>query len=327
MARMRTRARHPRPSTSAPPWPVAVNHHRERHGGGVEPNSLTSTDGGVRTLNPDPEPSRRPGFDTVAAGLAGLFMLGAGVWALVSPRTFAAVVGFDYSEHFLHDAGAFQIGIGLSLLLALIWRDPRATVLAAFLAANTVHAINHATDLDLGGRSLDAWLLGALSVLVAFALWRRLGRLGYVLGHVRPATTPPLAAFVEQKTVVLHTYRRSGTAVPTAVSIAVDGDRAVVRSFEKAGKTRRLRHDPTVQVAPSNSRGVPIGPRIRAQARRLDGADARDAARLLRSKYPLLHGVLVPLAHRAGRAKTGRTVHFELNPEAEPPGPTEGTAG
>jgi hypothetical protein len=50
--------------------------------------------------------------------------------------------------------------------------------------------------------------------------------------------------------------------------------------------------------------------------RRLDGAEYRRAARLLARKYPLLHGVLVPLTHRVMRSKTGRTVHFELVPAA-----------
>jgi PPOX class probable F420-dependent enzyme len=98
------------------------------------------------------------------------------------------------------------------------------------------------------------------------------------------------------------------------VSIAVDGDRAVFRSFAKAGKTRRLRRDPIVEVAPSTFRGRPIGPVIRGTARPLDGGEAKQAARLLRRKHPFLHGILVPLAHRVGRRRTGRTVHFELVP-------------
>jgi PPOX class probable F420-dependent enzyme len=257
---------------------------------------------------------------TAVTALSGLVMLVAGVWALVWPRDFADFVRFDDSEHFLHDAGAFQIGIGLGLLLALVWRDALAAALAAFFVANTIHASNHAIDLDIGGRASDPSLLGALSVLVALALGQRLRRLGYVVGHVRPATTPALVPFVEQKTVVVTTHRRDGTPVPTPVSLAVDGDRAVIRSYEKAGKTRRLRNDPTVEVAPSTFRGVPTGPAIRARARRLDGAGSRRAAQLLRRKHPFLHGVLVPLAHRAGRAKTGRTVHFELTPEASEPG-------
>jgi DNA-binding GntR family transcriptional regulator len=38
------------------------------------------------------------------------------------------------------------------------------------------------------------------------------------------------------------------------------------------------------------------------------------AARLLAGKHPLLHGVPVPLTHRLGRARTGKTVHFQLTP-------------
>jgi PPOX class probable F420-dependent enzyme len=226
----------------------------------------------------------------VVTALSGLVMLAAGVWALESPRDFAAFVRFRYSEHFLHDAGAFQIGIGLGLFLALLWRDALAAALAAFLVANSIHAYNHAIDLDIGGRAADPWLLAALSVLLALALRQRLRQLGYVVGHVRPATTPALIPFVEQKTVLVTTHRRDGTPVPTAVSLAVDGGRAVFRSYEKAGKTRRLRKDPTVEVAPSTSRGVPTGPAINARARRLDGAESRRAARLLRRKHPLLQG-------------------------------------
>jgi PPOX class probable F420-dependent enzyme len=124
-----------------------------------------------------------------------------------------------------------------------------------------------------------------------------------------------LAPFVKQRTVALTTYRRDGTPVSTAVNIAVDGDRAVFRSFAKAGKTRRLRRDQSVEVAPSTFLGRPTGPAIRGTARLLDGAEAKEAARLLRRKHPLLHGFLVPLAHRVGRRRTGRTVHFVLTPE------------
>jgi PPOX class probable F420-dependent enzyme len=133
----------------------------------------------------------------------------------------------------------------------------------------------------------------------------------------RPVT-PDLGRFVRQWAVALTTFRRDGTPVSTPVSIAVDGDRAVFRSYEKAGKSRRLRRDPRVEVAPSTFRGRPTGPAVRGTARLLEGADDRRAARLLRRKHPVLHGVLVPLAHRLGRAKYGRTIHFELIPDREP---------
>jgi len=124
------------------------------------------------------------------------------------------------------------------------------------------------------------------------------------------AIAPP--AFTSRRTVAMTTFRRDGTPVSTPVSIAVSGDRAVFRSFAKAGKTRRLRRDPTVEVAPSTFFGRPLGPAVRGTARLLDGEEAKRAAWLLRRRHPFLHGVVVPLAHRIGRRRTGRTVHFEL---------------
>jgi len=119
---------------------------------------------------------------------------------------------------------------------------------------------------------------------------------------------------VRQKTALLTTYRRDGTPVSTPLSVFVDGDRLLIRSFEQAWKTRRIRNRPEVEIAPSTARGKPQGPAIRARARRLEGAEAGYAAHALARKHPLLHGVLVPLGHRVGRSKTGRTVHFELVP-------------
>src|SRR5512132_753245 len=246
--------------------------------------------------------------------LAGLFMTAAGMAALLAPGWFADAAGFPRHPHFVHDAGAFQLGIGVTLLLAVAWRDGLALALAGFLVANTTHAVNHAVDLDLGGRSGDPGGLAALSLLTAAALVVRLGQLGWVVGEVTPAASPLLVRLVRQKTVLVTSYRRDGRPVGTPVSLAVDGDHAYLRSFEQAGKTRRLRHNPRVEVSPSTARGRPTGPAIQATARRLQGAEARRAARLLVRKHPLLHGVLVPLTHRLGRAKTGKTVQFQLTP-------------
>ena len=166
--------------------------------------------------------------------------------------------------------------------------------------------------MHLGGRRADAWLLAGLSLVVAAALLRRLRRGGWVVGSVCAATDPALAPFETQKTVVVATFRRSGEGVATPVSLAVAGDRAVFRTFARSGKTARLRRDPRVLVAPSTARGRVVGPSIPGRARPLDGPQAGEAARLLRRKYPLLHGVLVPLAHRLMRSRLGRTVHYEV---------------
>lgn len=128
----------------------------------------------------------------------------------------------------------------------------------------------------------------------------------------RPAASV-LRPFVHQRTVLLTTYRRDGTPVGTPVHIAVDGDHAFYRTWDATWKFKRIRHNPVVAIAPSTTRGQPTGPAVRARAQLLDGEAAAVAARALASKYPLLHGALVPLVHRLRR---NRTVHFELTPVA-----------
>jgi PPOX class probable F420-dependent enzyme len=114
------------------------------------------------------------------------------------------------------------------------------------------------------------------------------------------------------KTILLTTYKRDGTAVGTPVSIAFDGDRAFFRSYDKAWKTRRLRHNPRVRVAPSTVRGKPTGPAVEARATLLDGEQARVAARALARRHRVLQAVLVPTAHRLMRYQT---MHYELLPD------------
>jgi hypothetical protein len=124
-------------------------------------------------------PAGRLGERYVAAVLVvtGLGMLGAGVWSWLAPRSFARFVDFPYHEHFLHDLGVFQIGIGVTLLAAPAWRDARAVALTGFLVTNTLHAVNHALDTDLGGHGSDAYLIGVASVLAAVALAVRVRQL------------------------------------------------------------------------------------------------------------------------------------------------------
>ena len=70
----------------------------------------------------------------------------------------------------------------------------------------------------------------------------------------------PLLPFVRQRTILLHTKKRDGRWVPTPVSIAVRGDRAYIRTYTKAGKSKRLRNFPEVRLCPSTFRGNPPEP-------------------------------------------------------------------
>jgi uncharacterized protein len=118
-----------------------------------------------------------------------------------------------------------------------------------------------------------------------------------------------LERFAEQPTVLLTTYRRDGTPVGTPVNIAVEGDHAFIRTFDRAWKAKRLRNNPDVEVAPSTQSGKATGPAVLARARLLEGAEAKHAAGLLARKNRILQGMLVPVYHRVRRY---RTLHYEL---------------
>lgn len=122
---------------------------------------------------------------------------------------------------------------------------------------------------------------------------------------------PVLEPFVRQRNVLLTTYRRDGTPAGTPVHVAVDGDLLFVRTWDTTWKLKRIRNNPEVELAPSTFRGVPTGESVRLHARILEGDESARAGRRLAGKYPLLHGVLIPLVHRL-RGNT--TVHVELTP-------------
>lgn len=120
-----------------------------------------------------------------------------------------------------------------------------------------------------------------------------------------------LEPFVQQKNVLLTTYRRDGTPVGTPVHIAVEGNRAFIRTWDTTWKLKRIRNNPEAEIAPSTIQGKTTGPAIHVHARVLRGDEAAYAGHLLARKYPILHGILIPLYHRLRGYKT---MHIELTP-------------
>jgi uncharacterized protein len=120
-------------------------------------------------------------------------------------------------------------------------------------------------------------------------------------------TSDQLRPFGRQRTIALTTFKRDGTPVVTPVNIVVDGDRAFIRTWATSGKAKRLRHTSRAQMAPSTRRGRPTGPAVDVDVQPAAPTDVELARRLFRRKYPLLQGVLVPLAHRLRRYET---VHY-----------------
>jgi PPOX class probable F420-dependent enzyme len=117
---------------------------------------------------------------------------------------------------------------------------------------------------------------------------------------------------IAQRNVLLTSYKRDGTPVATAVHVAVDGDRAYIRTYGKAFKWRRVRRTPACELAPCTMRGRQTGPALHVRGRILEGEEAKAAARALARKYPILHGLLIPRMHRLMRTPT---VHMAFTPE------------
>ena len=70
--------------------------------------------------------SRPTRFVQAATVVAALSTLVPGVWMRIDPASFARLANFPvHDEHFLRDAGVFQIGIGLMMLGTLRYRDCR----------------------------------------------------------------------------------------------------------------------------------------------------------------------------------------------------------
>ncbi len=113
---------------------------------------------------------------TTSVMLGALVFLLPGVWAFGWPRSFYDTVATypPYNLHLFHDLGAFQLGVGVALLGALLWSDALTVALLGGTAGMVAHFISHVVDRDLGGRASDPCVLGVLSLVVAAALAVRL---------------------------------------------------------------------------------------------------------------------------------------------------------
>jgi hypothetical protein len=104
--------------------------------------------------------------------LAAILQMGTGAWAFIAPQSFYdAIATFPpYNVHFLHDIGAFLLGIGVALAGALFWRDALFVVLLGGTVAASFHWLSHVLDHDRGGSASDPWTLGGFALLLVVAL-------------------------------------------------------------------------------------------------------------------------------------------------------------
>jgi PPOX class probable F420-dependent enzyme len=68
------------------------------------------------------------------------------------------------------------------------------------------------------------------------------------------------------KYISLVTFRKNGEKVATPVWFGEEGDKLYVMTLSKSGKTKRIRNNPQVTVAPCTMRGKVTGPEVAASA-------------------------------------------------------------
>ena len=113
--------------------------------------------------------------------VGGVGFIALGVWAMVDPRSFfEALATFEpYNQHFVQDIGAFQVGLGMVLLLAgvPVRADGLTVALVAVGVGAALHTVSHIVGRDLGGTpERDIPLFAGVAVLLLAAggfRWRQ----------------------------------------------------------------------------------------------------------------------------------------------------------
>lgn len=105
------------------------------------------------------------------------------------------------------------------------------------------------------------------------------------------------------KYVLLTTFKKDGTAVPTPLWGALDGRRLLVWTVADSWKVKRIRRNPTVTIAPCDMRGNPQGDALDATAEILNASDSERARAAIASKY----GIIGWLAVKGSVLRRGRS--------------------
>jgi uncharacterized protein len=95
----------------------------------------------------------------------------------------------------------------------------------------------------------------------------------------------PIAQFARAKYLNLESFRKTGVGVCTPVWFAQEKDIFYIYTLPDAGKTKRIRNNPKVRIAPCDMRGNLRGAWVEARARICDGPEAAHGQELLRRKY------------------------------------------
>ena len=96
-----------------------------------------------------------------------------------------------------------------------------------------------------------------------------------------------------EKYINLETYRKDGRGVRTPVwfveSSSGDGSILYVRTSDDTGKYKRIRNNPSVQIAPCDIRGSIKGKWVKGEARIASEEEKLKAFKMLEKKYGMMY--------------------------------------
>lgn len=98
-----------------------------------------------------------------------------------------------------------------------------------------------------------------------------------------------------KKYINLETYRKNGRGVRTPVwfvessSSGGDGNILYVRTSDDTGKYKRIRNNPSVQIAPCDMRGSVKGEWVKGEARKASEEERLKAFKMLEKKYGMMY--------------------------------------
>lgn len=91
----------------------------------------------------------------------------------------------------------------------------------------------------------------------------------------------------QEQYLLVTTFRRDGTPVPTPVWAVRDGDALMVWTVGDSGKVKRIRRNGSITVAPCTVRGRPTGDAVPARAELLGPSGGAHVRELIKRKYGL----------------------------------------
>ncbi len=98
-------------------------------------------------------------------------------------------------------------------------------------------------------------------------------------------SNPVPTAIAGQKYISLTTFRKSGVGVATPVWFGEQAGKLYVMSRSDSGKSKRVRNNPEVKLAPCTMRGKVTGPEFPAHARIMTAEESALGRDAVRAKY------------------------------------------